>query len=192
MRKKLFAVLAKAILTFGIVNLANASLIGNTATLSHRVPDETTIFDGPLMVTVTAGNSDRTLLSPFAGGQEGYGVDIDASSIAIDFIADVGFTAGISFHGLVIEGLDFQPGVITSVDVTSNNLDLSRVSFDDHIVRVNWQGLSVSNGTVFTFDLQSNQSVPEPEIILLLGTGIAGLLGTRLKRKNGIQEKGGS
>lgn len=166
---------------------AGATLAGDTVTIRRYVPTQTALSYGPLSVTVAAGTADLVILDPFLETvrslslptPRGYGVNLDAGTFTVDFLTTVNFTAGNPFHGLVIEGVD---DLITGLTVASGTLDSSRVTFEDHVLRIDWQGLNVLNGTKFTFDLATSQSVPEPSTLLLLGSGLAGPGGMAWRR----------
>jgi|LGOV01.1.fsa_nt_gb hypothetical protein len=183
-KQTLTAFLLVLSLILGISSVHAATLIGDMVILTHRCPDIDTIWDGPFEVIVAEGSSDRVLLDPFGDDIKGYGVDLETSSIHIDFIESVGFTAGDPFHGLIVEDIDWvgMPNAVimeVNVDTNFNGFDASRVTFGDHFVRINWQDLNVPTGSVFNITLRP---VPLPSTLLLLGSGLAGIIGLGRKK----------
>lgn len=143
------------VLTFSGV-VVNAGLIGDKVLAEHYCPTLNDVWDSE-WVQVQQGNADRVLLSPFAGHQKGYGVDVEDTSIKIDFIASVNFTAGNPFHGLVVSDMDGISGdlLIAEAIVESNftSWTPNRFTWDAHTIRLDWQGLYVPQGTYFNIQL---------------------------------------
>jgi MYXO-CTERM domain-containing protein len=127
-----------------------AGFVGSSVSMGHYVPQETTAFDGPYNVLVAAagsdgGSSDRLLLGPFAGCGKGYGVTVLDDAVVIDFIADVAFTAGSPFHGLVITNL---VRIGATAALTGGAYDT--LSYDGSTLKLSWQGNSIAAGTTYT------------------------------------------
>jgi hypothetical protein len=86
------------------------------------------------------------------------------------------------FNGPVFTSLAGLGISSASVDVATTmvGFDASRVSFTETAIRINWQGLSYSDGTTvainFTFD---PAIVSEPASFLLFGMGILGIAAVR-------------
>jgi hypothetical protein len=147
-----------------------AGLIGDMVLVEHHYPTVGDVWDSE-WVQVQEGDADRVLISPFEGHQPGYGVDLESTSIKIDFIASVNFTAGRPFHGLVVSNLDGLAGdfSITNAVVETNltSWTPNRLTWDEHTIRLNWQGMGVPQGAYFNVQL-----APEPCSLLLLTCGI--------------------
>lgn len=148
------------ILPLGLVGLAAACpavaqlFVGQHVTMGHYLPNDATVFDGPYAVTVAADATDRQLVSPFADHHKGYGVDIGADRVVIDFIGTVHFTAGPSFHGLVIHNLA-TGGTPTVIETAPHRL----FAYDGSTLKIDWQNITVPNGATYTILFAS---VPEP------------------------------
>jgi MYXO-CTERM domain-containing protein len=141
-----------------------AGFVGSSVSMGHYVPQETTAFDGPYNVLVAAadsdgGSSDRLLLGPFAGCGKGYGVTVLDDAVVIDFIADVAFTAGSPFHGLVITNL---VRIGATAALTGGAYDT--LSYDGSTLKLSWQGNSIAAGTTYTitFTPEADGGTPLP------------------------------
>jgi len=168
--------------TFAFCQSSYASLIGDSVDMSYNL-DLQTLQVKPGVVVV-AGNADRQVFVT-TNQLDMLGVDVEASSILIDFVLEVGFTAGSSFNGVIVSDLDFgvPPERIIGVNVTSSfGFDPSRVTFGDDFVEVNFLGLNILNGSTIGIDLQT-AVVPIPAAIWLFGSGLIGLIGIARRKK---------
>lgn len=135
-------------------------------------------------VEVVAGDADRRVFQT-TSQLVMLGVDVEDSSILIDFVLDVGFTAGSFFNGVIVSDLDFgvPPERIIGVTVNSNfGFDPYRVTFGDDFVEVNFLGLNVLIGDTIGIDLQT-AVVPIPAAAWLFGSGLIGLIGVARRNK---------
>lgn len=118
-------------------------------------------------------------------------LDIGDWTIRYDYVDTVGnspfhpgFSAG-TFGGLVFSNLDVGGSGITGLTLATNmpGLDASRVSFTTDSVSVNLQSLDLFSNTYFELTASSSD-MPEPSGLVLLGTGVGGLLLLRRRRAN--------
>jgi hypothetical protein len=169
---------------------AHAGFIGAQMNADYYFPDSSTPYASavftPSSFTVgagqeTVGNVENVtnLLVDFSD---------DALSIAFDTILSNPTWTTTSFNGIIFtatSSLDITSAVVDA-STTMAGFDNFRVSFTDHQILVNWQGLSYIDGTTvnisFTSGLPQNGSVPEPGTLALLGLGFAGLVARRWKR----------
>jgi MYXO-CTERM domain-containing protein len=145
----------------------SAGFVGTTVSVGHFLPMEDKAFDGPYDVMVTGadadgGSADRTMLSPFAGCQPGYGVSVFADSVVVDFVADVAFTAGNPFHGLIIQNL-VRGGATASITETSPH---TTFSYDGATLKLDWQGLSVPAGAKYTIAFTAGNGTGATETVV--------------------------
>lgn len=185
MQKKHFIGLAAALLFLSMVGTANATLIGDTVTAQHYFPDISSPLSNLAQTIVAAGTSD--LMYPHSGTW--YNVNVEADSIYVDFVGSATWTT-TSFNGLVVDSLNDSTGnALQGVSITTNLLgwDISRLTFDQDTANFNWNGLSFTADSYFLAELDfgdsGNAPVPEPATMLLLGTGLTGLVGTRIRRR---------
>jgi hypothetical protein len=188
--------LVMAMLLFSMSEAANATFIGDEVIVEHRAEGNIPYPWDSTTTTAAIGSEDRVELSAHVDNQVTYGVDIEASSIYVDFLRDTIFTAGKVFHGLYVGDLDWLGGdgfIITDASVTTDNpvwtteWAAERLDFGWNWVSLDWQGLTVPECMTFAISLTASNPtapVPEPATMLLLGTGLAGFAGVlRRKRK---------
>jgi len=142
---------------------------GSLVSMGHYVPTDLTPYDGPYAVRVIDDSTeDRKVLTPFLGCAPGYGVNVEASSVVVDFVADVNFTAGDPFHGLIITNL-VRPGATASVAATGPYTDFS---YDGAVLKLDWQGNLVPSGSTYTITITPGTGTPAPTVCTSLGTGV--------------------
>ena len=120
-------------------------------------------------------------------------LDISDSSILITFLAPPMFSPSAgsffsaAFNGFVLTDILHAIDAFTSVSINpATNMvgfDISRISFDDDNIWVNWGGLAYTRGTtIVQLDInKTSQQVPEPGTLAL--AGIALLAMTKRLRK---------
>ena len=181
--KKSLMLLCAGFVLFGMVEIASATLIGDTVAIEHY-------YDGSLLggssVVVVDGSSDIVIPN------QAYEVNVEAYSILVDYIyeteGDIWWTETLDFNGLVVSSLDDSTGAPLQAVTIDTNLvgwDMSRLSFLADAVYFDWQGIHFADdGLYFNATLDFGEApVPEPSTILLLGSGLAGLAFYRRKRK---------
>ena len=62
-------------------------------------------------------------------------------------------------------------------------LDQSRVGFSDHSISLDFGGLGFANTQSINLEITTS-TVPVPNTLLLLSTGLIGLAGNRIRHKN--------
>jgi hypothetical protein len=113
----------------------------------------------------------------------------DTLSIVFDTILANPTWTVASYNGIIFTAtspLDITSAMV-GASTTMSGFDNFRVSYTDHQILLNWQGLSYIDGTTvninFTSALPQNGSVPEPGTLALLGLGLASLAWRRQKQK---------
>lgn len=167
-----------AALIIGATPAANASLIGDTVTVTNEFPLGT--VTNTQLVVVTPGNEALSL-----GGAAF--VDINAASIEIIWTRGVATRNGI-FNGYVFSDLDWLPdaGSIVGVSLNTNiaGITLSDITFTTDSVAINVEGTSRTSDSFLDVLLTTTHGnrIPEPSTVLLFGIGLAGLGLARRKR----------
>ena len=206
MKHYLKTMMAAAILVFSFIGLlfvvfpsnAEASLAGDTIDWQYYYGgDEWNDLGGP--DSFIAGDSSSDWAAIFR-------MSANDSQIIIDFFSarewgTLGFmnsVASLDKNGLYIEnGVLFtdNDNVFTSVSLnetltTMSGFSSSNVTWNSNNIAITWGGKFFNTDTMIVLDIGTSNgdgpptSVPEPATLLLLGSGIAGLLAGRklLKR----------
>lgn len=163
---------------------ASADNLTGNVTVEWFYPTASSPYDGPL--TIAAGSSYTcTYPSGFCSplGFSGAGQSFLISPLAITYTGS-GFPSGLNFNTATFNGFDFSGltfasgGSLAGYTLATNTFGLtpSDISFTSSSIEVNLAGLP-GNGT-FTLDLipTSATPTPEPSSLLLLGTGLMGLM----------------
>lgn len=172
----LMAVLALAVVA---VIPAHATLLdGQTVHLTYEFPNQGTIYNGNAYDLLVGPGFE---INNFPSPDHVVNVDFSDTNILTTFNFSSTFTP-TAFNGFhVFDGLGLIPA-FTSVTInpatTLAGLDGSRISFDADNIWVNWQGLAFNTETVVSIDL-TGAAVPEPTTLVLLGSGIIGVVSRR-------------
>ena len=161
-----------------------ATLIGDLVSVSHRVGD--TDFRTQ-MIAVEEGTSDLVFLLT---DQPAYSVNVEGTSVFIDFLlrnsvdAITQWNGLVSFNGPIIQNIDI---LLTDLSINTNftQFDESRVSFSGGALSVDFAGLfsKQDNFIEVTFDTPSASAVSAPPVNLLLILSVLCMsLFTRFKR----------
>jgi len=157
--------------------VVNATLIGDTITLTHIYTPHP---NSPLDIqttTVVAGTADTETLMGY------YTVNPEADTISVNFLGGSNAWGSGGINGLVVSDID---DTITGVSVSTNLAGWvdSLLTFDAHSITSNWQNLPFSSSSYFnlTLTLSGASAVPdEGSTALLLMLPLAGFIGLRCK-----------
>lgn len=108
-------------------------------------------------------------------------LDISANAIRYSYLGGGADFFDVQHNWFQFTSLYGGNTAITGVQLATNisGLDAARVSFGDHMVRVDMRGLQVAGDGYFQLNLQTAAPVPEPASAALLVGGLALLVARR-------------
>lgn len=184
--RRLAAVL---VVLLGSITSAHAGFIGRQLSVDYFSPNSSAPYglsvETPSVFTVD-GDIETVVV---VEGVTTISVDFSDTSMVFNFdTTHPGPTwNAANFNGLIfnlISGNSFDFAT-ASIDSSSTfaGFDLSRLSFTDSQVAVNWQGLSYNSETILRINFEPNPAeVPEPATLSLLGLGFLGAVAMRRRR----------
>ena len=176
----------------GSVSSAHAGFIGRQLSVDYFYPVPSTPY-GPSVETppvFIVGNGVETVVN--VENVTTITVDVSNTSVLFDFSTSHPGPTWLSdaFNGLIfnlISGNSFD-FANASIDPGSTfaGFDISRVSFTDSQVAVDWRGLSYNSDTILRINFEPNAAeVPEPATLSLLGLGFLSAVAMRRRRGPG-------
>lgn len=186
---KLTALAALAALIVLPAQAAHAALIGAAISETYYYPDDATAYPAatytPQAFVVGAGEESVIDIE----GVTQLHVDFANSSLAILFNTSLGNPTWnpVSFNGPIFSGSAIAgiTGVTVNGSSTLAGFDNTRVSVVGQDLRIDWSGLSYTDGTAlnldFTFARDGTGAVPEPATwaMMIVGFGLVGAVSRR-------------
>lgn len=170
---RLIKIAAVAALALSAVAASAAPLLGSTVRYQYYYPDSSSPYGG-------AGNGDYVVGAGVEVGNivDSVGsMDITANQIIVSFNGQNGFNAA-AFNGWTLTDiLGTIDAFSVSIDASTNmaGFDLSRLSFTDDVITVNWQGLGFTSDTRVVLNVAAAASdVPEPASLALASLALLG------------------
>ncbi len=202
MKKKLWAGLAVGVMMFGVAGVANATLVYGDANLGNRAKETVTIdLSGLAAHTEITLNFDLFIMDSWDGNTVIGGIiPLDYFGFSVDGGAISGWTfdnfnygdetntdtadATGNFNGINCWGeIDRQFLNYNNGFTFAHSADTLSLSFSGY--GSGFQGIGDESWSVRNLAVSSNSGapVPEPATMLLMGSGIVGLIAARRKKK---------
>ena len=168
-----------SLLSWGIASPTHATLIGDSV-------DLTASGCGPCTEIVVEGGAPEF---SFSGGT--FSINVEESSFEVAYVPPTGGT-GFGFGNfLTLSSLNWvndPTGIITGLTLTNNGvsgLSASNLSFTDNSVTVDLGSTGWGPADNILVDLQTFHpaAVPAPSAMLLMGSGLVGLIAWRWRKE---------
>ncbi|RMH08696.1 MAG: PEP-CTERM sorting domain-containing protein [Nitrospirae bacterium] len=160
----------------GMTGQAQALLIGNPIETTLLYPTTSTVVLGPDVKTVVDPGIEYT---NFLSGQTNVQIDFKDTMIKLTALDNITFATG-GFNGLRFkDSTNSIPDWAVSVNGPNTTVSGFGLSYNANEIFLNVSGLSVNNGDMIALDVRP---VPEPSTMLLLGTGLAGVVAWRMRK----------
>jgi len=179
------ALLGLAVMVGG-VDLANANLLnGHKIRTTVERPQGTISAQFPAVESVVGAGVEIPSL-PNTLGEDLFVIDFQDTSIHFElhpdnpfdpFVFDVDTFNGIHFED-IMDPSDIAPWV---VEIDPLSTVTPGLTFDDNNIYLNFSGLSVTQEDMVWVNVKP---VPEPSTMLLLGSGLAGIVAWRYRREH--------